>query len=190
MQLPDNEGLPETTLTSKKTFEGVLLHVFRDEVRLTDGSTSIREWIDHPGAAAVVPVFEDGSTLLVQQYRYAARRSFIEVPAGKIDQRGEDPIITGARELEEETGWCSHSMAYLGAFYPGIGYSNEVIHIYLARALIKGNVHSEEGEILEVVRLPFAEAMAKVRNGEILDMKSALALRMADDFLREEAQGC
>jgi len=98
-------NLNETQLSSEQLVDGVLLEAFRDEVRLPDGDTSVREWIDHPGASAIVPVFEDGHTLLVRQFRYPPRRTFLEVPAGKLDKPGEDPEDVAARELEEETGW-------------------------------------------------------------------------------------
>ena len=97
------QNLTETPLRSEQLVDRKLLKVYRDEVRLPDGTASVQEWIDHPGAAAVIPLFEDGTTLLVRQYRYAPRRLTLEVPAGKIDHDGEDPEAVAARELEEET---------------------------------------------------------------------------------------
>ena len=105
--------LREEPVESQKILEGKLLHVYRDEVRLAGGDTTVREWIDHPGASAVVPLFEDGSTIMVRQFRYPPRREFLEVPAGKLDQVGEAPAEVAQRELEEETGWRAGELIFL-----------------------------------------------------------------------------
>ena len=97
--------LTETPLRSEPVYDGALLKAYRDKVELPDGKTSVREWIDHPGASAIVPIFEDGQTLLVRQFRYPPRRTFLEVPAGKLDTDEEPPEDVARRELEEETGW-------------------------------------------------------------------------------------
>ncbi len=174
--------LTETRLRSEQLVDGKLLKVYRDEVRLPDGAASVREWIDHPGAAAVVPLFEDGTTLLVRQYRYAPRQIFLEVPAGKIDHVGEDPEAVAARELEEETAWRAGRLIPLGSLYPCIGYSNERIHFYLAEALSKVKRVQVEGEFLEVVSLDFKEAVAMARRGEFSDMKTVAALLLAEAY--------
>ncbi len=101
--MTDSKGLVEEQKFSKEVFNGKLLHVYYDEVILPDDTTSSREWIKHPGASAVVPVFENGDVMLINQYRYPAKQIFLEVPAGKID-RGEHPHQTAERELREETG--------------------------------------------------------------------------------------
>lgn len=178
------ENLTEDQLHSEQLVDGKLLKVYRDRVQLPDGEESVREWIDHPGASAVVPIFEDGSTLLVRQFRYPPRRTFLEVPAGKIDKVGEDPEDVAARELEEETGWRARRFTKLGALYPCIGYSNEIIHFYLAEALERGERNLAEGEFMEVVPMSFQEAAQQVRQGEILDMKTAMALVYAEAYLK------
>lgn len=177
------ENLTEDQLHSEQLVDGKLLKVYRDRVQLPDGEESVREWIDHPGASAVVPIFEDGSTLLVRQFRYPPRRTFLEVPAGKIDKVGEDPEDVAARELEEETGWRARRFTKLGALYPCIGYSNEIIHFYLAEALERGERNLAEGEFMDVVPMSFQEAAQQVRQGEILDMKTAMALVYAEAYL-------
>ncbi|PSQ67751.1 MAG: hypothetical protein BRD29_05445, partial [Bacteroidetes bacterium QH_2_67_10] len=101
----NKKNLKERKVRSEQVLDGILLKVYRDDVELPDGGTSQREWIDHPGAAAVVPLFEDGSTVLLRQFRYAAGEEFLEAPAGKLDHASEDPEDVAARELEEETGW-------------------------------------------------------------------------------------
>lgn len=178
--------LTETPLTSDQLLDGALLKVYRDTVQLPDESTGVREWIDHPGASAVVPLFDDGSVLLIEQFRYPPRRTFLEVPAGKIDQPDEDPADVAARELEEETGWRAATFANLSSLYPCIGYSNEIIHFFLARDLSRGTQDLSEGEHVKVVRMPFREAVDRARRGDVKDMKSAMALTLAQQFLHAE----
>lgn len=177
------KDLNEEQVRSEQLVDGHLLRVFRDTVRLPDGTESIREWIDHPGASAVVPIFEDGTTLLIRQFRYPSRRTFLEVPAGKIDVEGEDPQDVAARELEEETGWRAHNFVPLGALYPCIGYSNEIIHFFLAEDLEKGEGGLEEGEHMEVVPMRFEEALSLIESAELVDMKSVAALLYAQSYL-------
>ena len=177
------KDLTEEEIRSEQLLDGHLLRVFRDTVRLPDGTESIREWIDHPGASAVVPLFEDRTTLLIRQFRYPSRRTFLEVPAGKIDIEGEDPQDVAARELEEETGWRARSFVPLGALYPCIGYSNEIIHFYLAEGLENGERELEEGEHLELVPMRFEEALSLIETAEIVDMKSVAALLYARSYV-------
>ncbi len=171
--------LTETLKDRHLLVDGVLLRAYRDTVTLPDGETSVREWIEHPGASAVVPLFEDGTTILLRQYRYAPGREFIEVPAGKIDKPGEDPADVAVRELEEEAGYTAQTLTPLGPTYPCIGYSNEVIHLFLAEDLSEASAELEHDEFVEPFRLPFAEAVAMARRGEVLDTKSAIALLRA-----------
>ena len=185
--MPD---LTETTLRSEQLFEGTFLKVFRDEARLPDGTTAVREWVGHPGGAAVVPLFEDGTTRLVRQYRYVSRRVGLEVPAGKADYEGEDPEAVAARELEEEIGWRAGRLVLLGSFYPCVGYSNECIHVFLALDLAKVKQRLGRDEFLEVVTMPFDEAVAMARRGDLPDMKSVAALLLAErEGPREKENG-
>jgi ADP-ribose pyrophosphatase len=178
----------EETLYSAQVFDGRLLKVYQDEVCLPDGRHAVREWINHPGASAVIPIFADGTTVLVRQFRYPPRRFFLEVPAGKLDRPGEDPQAVALRELEEETGWRAHTLIHLGSLYPCIGYSNEIIHFFLAQDLEPGCQQLADGEWLEVIRLPLGEAIAMARRGEIHDMKSTAALLLADAFLQQKTR--
>lgn len=175
--------LTETPISSSTVYDGKLLHVLRDEVRLPDGGSSHREWIRHPGAAAVVPLYADGSTVLIRQFRYGPRREFLEVPAGKLDRPDEPPEQLAARELEEEVGLKAETFTRLGETYPCIGYSDEVIHLYLAEGLRDGTAGSDDDEFVEPVRMPLAEAVAMARRGEILDAKSTVALILAQAHL-------
>jgi len=177
--------LTESSLSSEQLVDGVLLNAFRDEVRLPDGETAVREWIDHPGASAIVPVFDDGHTLLVRQFRYPPRRTFLEVPAGKLDEPGEEPADLAARELEEETGWRAERFEPIGAAYPCIGYSNEIIHVFAAYGLERGQKDLAEGEFVEVVEMELDEAVARARAGEIKDMKTITSLFYAAAHVNE-----
>lgn len=181
----DSDQLTEVKLSSKEIYNGVLLHVFSDEVRLPNGSTSVREWIKHPGASAVVPLFDDGDTMLIKQFRYPLRKVFYEVPAGKIDQ-GESPENTARRELKEETGIIFDGLVSLGDFHPSIGYTNEVIHLYFARdaQLAKSNV--DEDEFLITQKLPFKKAVEMVYSSEITDGKTIAALLRAEHWLKQQ----
>lgn len=168
--------LTETQLSSEQLVDGVLLKAFRDEVRLPNEKTSVREWIDHPGASAIVPLFDDGRTLLVQQFRYPPRRTFLEVPAGKLDTPDEDPEDVARRELEEETGVRAGRFEHVGSAYSCIGYSSERIHVFTAHDLECGSQSLAEGEFVEVVEMEFDEALRRARRGDLKDMKTVTAL--------------
>lgn len=177
--------LTETSLSSEQLLDGVLLKAFRDEVHLPNGDTSVREWVEHPGAAAIVPIFEDGRTLLVRQFRFPPRRTFLEVPAGKLDRPNEEPAAVAARELEEETGWRAERFEPIGMAYPCIGYSNEEIHVFAAHDLERGEQDLAEGEFVEVVQMDLEEAIARARTGEMKDMKTITALVYAAAYVND-----
>lgn len=180
-------SLRETSLSSERLVNGVLLKANRDAVELPDGSQSVREWIDHPGAAAIVPLFPNGHTLLVRQFRFAPRRTFLEVPAGKLDRTDEPPREVAARELEEETGWRAATFESVGSLYPCIGYSNELIHLFVARDLKQGTQNLADGEFVEVVKKPFEDVVAQARRGKLKDMKTATALLLAHAHVHDPA---
>lgn len=167
--------LVERTINSEEVFSGRLLHVFLDEVRLPDGSASTREWISHPGASAVLPVFESGEVMLVRQFRYPVGQIFYEVPAGKLDP-GEPADSTAVRELQEEAGLTCRQFRYIGHFYPSIGYTDEIIHLYTAWDIEEAAQQVEEDEFLIKQRVPFREAVDMVYGGEISDGKTAITI--------------
>ncbi len=178
--------LTERSESSETLVNGHLIKANRDVVRLPDGTRSIREWIDHPGASAVVPILPDGRVVMVRQYRFPARRTFLEVPAGKLDGPDEDPAEAARRELEEETGWRAGRLEHLASLYSCIGYSNEVIHLYLCRDLRPGTQALAEGEHVDLVVMDFDEALAKAFSGELDDMKTVAALTLAARRLGEQ----
>lgn len=176
--MKDHKLLVENKLKSKEIFKGKLLHVFYDEVELPDGTVSSREWIKHPGACAVVPVYENGEIMMIRQFRYPMDQIFWEVPAGKIDA-GESQDKTAVRELEEEAGVTTENLAYVGHFYPGIGYSDEIIHIYVAWNLGAVPQKVDDDEFVTRHKIPFKEAVEMVHTGEINDGKTVICLLRA-----------
>ncbi len=174
-KITEKPNLTEIRLDSEWLCQGRLLHARRDTVRLPDGKTSTREFIVHPGAAVILPVFDNGDVLLERQHRYPCGRDFIEVPAGKLDP-GEAPEICARRELIEETGFHAGEMQFLFEFYPAIGYCNEIMYFFLARDLEEVGHARDHDEFLEILRVPFDEAMDMIRVGQICETKTTTAL--------------
>src|ERR671921_1275160 len=168
--------LPEV-LSSEEAYAGKLISVARDTVREGD-VTYVREVVAHPGGAGVVAYFDDGTTALVRQYRHPARRFVLEIPAGKLDP-GERPEQTAARELEEELGVVAARLEELSAFYTTPGFCAEKLWVFLATGLRETALRREPDEIIEVVRVPFREALAMITSGEIEDAKTIIGLTLA-----------
>ena len=175
----DTPDLTETQLDSETVFKGRLMHVKRDRVRLPNGGESTREYLIHPGAVVVIPVFENGDVLLERQHRYPLHRDFIEFPAGKIDPNESD-LTCAQRELQEETGFAGSHWRHLGTMHPCIGYSNERIEIFLATGLTHVGDALDDGEFLEIVRMSLADAREAVFDGRITDAKTITALFWAE----------
>jgi ADP-ribose pyrophosphatase len=163
----------------------VLLEVHRDRVRLPDGAEAAREYIRHPGAVAIVALFEDGSILLERQFRYPHRRDFIEVPAGKVDP-GEAHLVTAKRELLEETGYAAAEWTRLGVIHTAIAYTDEAIELFLAKTLTKGESKLDAGEFLETFIVPFEEAIGMIRDGKITDAKTVTALLWVEKWVKRQ----
>ena len=176
------KDLTEHFVSGARVYDGSLLKVHRDVVRLPDGSEGTREYIRHPGAVAVVAMFDDGNIVLERQFRYPPRREFIEIPAGKLEP-GEPPLGTAQRELLEETGYEAQEWTRLCAIDTAIGYTDERIELYLARKLTLKTRKLDEGEFLEVFLAPFGEAVAMVRDGRITDVKTVAAILWVEAFL-------
>jgi len=177
-----DENFIEETLASEQVFDGQLLKVHRDRVRLPSGDESVREWIAHPGAVVVLAVLDNGKLLFERQYRYPVRRVMLELPAGKIDPQ-EHPLDTARRELKEETGYKAKSWRHLGTLHTCIGYSDEHIEIFLARGLSYVGEAPDHSEVLEIHELMLSDALLAVRDGEITDGKTVAALLWADKII-------
>jgi len=178
------KDLTEQRIASELVFDGKLLKVYRDQVRLPDGSHGEREYIRHPGAVAVVPLFDDRSVLLERQFRYPQGRVFIEVPAGKLEPN-EPHLDTAKRELLEETGYSAAEWTRLGVIHTAIAYTNEAIEIFIARKLRQeGAAQLDAGEFVETLIVPFDEAIAMVRDGRITDSKTVAALLWVAHFVK------
>ena len=186
MELQDKD-LIEEKIGSEDIFDGTLLHVKRDTVKLPNGSESTREWIKHPGASAVIPLLDDGQVILVKQYRYPIGRITLEIPAGKLDAPDEDPLLCATRELSEETGYQAENITKLTTVATTVGFSNEYIHIYAATGLTAGKQHTDEDEFINVVKMPLSQAVELVTKGEIYDAKSVAAILLLERNQKENA---
>lgn len=168
-------ALVETRIDSEPVFDGKLLHVRRDRVRLPDGNEATREYIVHPGAVMIVPRLADGRYVMVRQFRYPLARVFVEFPAGKIDP-GESPIRTAKRELAEEAGYRAGEWRRLGIIHPVISYSTEFIEMWVADALSHVGSKLDDGEFLELVTMSHDQLLQALDGGEITDAKTVAGL--------------
>ncbi len=177
--MPDGSGaapadpLRELTLESEVAYQGVFIEVLRDRVRCADGHLGVRETIRHPGAVMIVALLDAERVLLERQFRYALGRTFVEMPAGKLEY-GEDPLACAQRELREETGYRAARWERLGAFHNAIGYSNEKIEVYLARDLEFVGASTDAGEVLEVFSAPWTQLLDWIDQGTVTDVKTMI----------------
>ncbi|RKP43675.1 NUDIX domain-containing protein [Trinickia fusca] len=175
-QLPDHDhdaSLTETRVSSETVHEGSFLTLKRDIVRLPDGKQATREYVQHPGAVMVIPLFDDGRVLMERQFRYPIGKVMIEYPAGKLDPN-EGALACAQRELGEETGYTAREYLFLTRIHPIISYSTEFIDIYLARGLTAGESSLDEGEFLETFTVHADQVSEWVRTGEISDVKTII----------------
>ena len=160
----------------RNIYTGKVITLNIDRVQLPNGVTVDLETIRHPGAAAVVPVKDDGTVVLIRQFRHAAGGFIYEIPAGKLAP-GEDPLHCAARELEEEVGYRASSFELLSSIFTVPGFADEVIHIYRATGLTKGQQQLDRDEVLEVIEMPLSEAIGKIEDGTIRDGKTIVGLQ-------------
>jgi len=173
--------LIERRISSERVFDGKLLHVRSDRVRLPDGGTATREYIVHPGAVLVVPVRDDGRLVVERQFRYPLDRVMIEFPAGKLDP-GEEPLATAKRELIEEAGYTAQRWTPLGNVHTVVSYSTEAIEFFVAEGLAHVGAKLDHGEFLEIIDMSVDEMLAALDRGEITDVKTVAALLMYARF--------
>ncbi len=169
--------LSEHLISSEWAFEGCLLKVKSDTVRLPNGHTATREHIVHPGAVMIIPILDSGQLVMERQYRYPLGRDFIEFPAGKLDP-GEEPLQSARRELLEETGYTANQWEFLASIHVAIAYSNERIDLYLAQGLTHRGSDLDADEFLETLHVPVAQALDWLSEGRITDAKTVVGLLM------------
>lgn len=179
-----DEHLLETRVSREEIFDGCVLHVTRDTVRLPNGKHATREVAWHGGAVAVIPLFEDGTVLMERQYRYAHSRVVFEIPAGKLDSAEEAPLDAAKRELREETGMTASRYTDLGVIAPSVAVLSERIHLYLAEGLTEGKTNLDEDEFLSVERVPLDTLYRMVMEGKIEDSKTQIAILKVRELLR------
>ena len=179
----ERKRLTEITASSEDIFDGVVLHVKRDMVTLSNGNAAVREVIRHIGAVCVIPVTENNEVIVERQYRYPLDRVILEIPAGKLDAPDEDRLSAIQRELREETGYTADEWAELGDFHPAPAYSDEYITMYLARGLHKGDRHLDEDEFLDVYAIPLADLVRDVMEGRISDATTQVCILKAARIL-------
>lgn len=174
MDQTDRELLEER-VEGRTLYTGRILELQVDQARLPNGALATREVVRHPGGVAVLPLMDDGTVVLVRQFRYPFGQVLLEVPAGKLE-KGEDHYPAAMRELSEETGLEAGALTYLGSALASPGFCDEELHLYLGRHLTQKEMHPDEDEFLHVVRMPFQEAVEQVMSGAIRDAKTVAAV--------------
>lgn len=172
------DHLIEKTLAKKEIFKGRVIDLQVEEVQLPNGKTSTREVIKHPGAVAVIALTVDHKLVMVKQYRKAMDRVLVEIPAGKLE-KGEEPIVTAKRELEEETGYTCKELKHIISFYTSPGFADELVHLYTAEKLevMETKASLDEDEFVEVIETSIEEALQMIQTNEIYDAKTAYAVQ-------------
>ncbi len=178
------QDFTEKQLNSRLVYSGKMLQVREDVVSLPSGHEATREYVVHPGASVIVPLFEDGTVLVERQFRYPVKEHMLELPAGKIDEK-EDPAIAARRELLEETGYKATRWDFIGSLMPCIGYSDELIYAYLARDLTYCKQQLDDEEFLETSKVSMGVLLQQSLNAQIQDAKTIIALLWAEQFLKK-----
>lgn len=177
--------LTETRVDGIEAYDGPFLKVQRDQVTLPDGMSATREYIRHPGAVVILPVFDDGTILLERQFRYPLDQIFIEFPAGKIDP-GEDPLACAQRELREETGYTARDWRFVCTIHNAIAYSDEHLDLYIAEGLTAGPSALDKGEFLDVFTAQLADLITWIREGKVTDVKTIIGAFWLEKLARKE----
>ncbi len=179
MRTFDDTRILEQNVSSERVFDGIILHIDHLTNRLPNGKLAKREVARHIGAAAVLPVDAEGNVYLVRQFRSPVDRVLLEIPAGKLDYKGEDRLEAAKRELREETGYTAETWTHLNDLLSTVGFCDECIAIFMAQNLSAGDCDPDEDEFVNVIKMPLSEAVDMVMNNEISDAKTICALMMA-----------
>ena len=164
-------NLYEETLTEELVYKGDYLDIFHTEVKLPNGKKGARDIIKHPGACAIIPFLDNENVILIEQFRKPLDKTILEIPAGKLN-KAENPQECALRELQEETGYKANEMIYLGSIAPQPGFCDEIIHLFKASSLTKGEKHEDEDEFTKVKSFPLSKVKEMIREGKIIDGKT------------------
>lgn len=175
-------GLEYRTISREEIFKGKILTLVKDKVLLPNNNEAEREIILHKGAAAIVPVDDEGRIIFVRQYRHPIGEELLEIPAGLLEE-GEEPLESAKRELEEETGYKSSKIRFICKMISSAGFCNEIVHIYLATELKKGKQNLDEEEFISLERYTFEEAVEMIFDGRIKDSKTIAGILGAKQLL-------
>ena len=180
------DELAEVHVATEEIFNGKILHVIRDDVRIPNGEMASREVIRHIGAVCIIPLTDENEVIVERQFRYPVNEIITEIPAGKLDYKDEDRLEAAKRELREETGYTATEWIDLGIFYPAAAYSDEKITLYLARGLSKGERELDADEFIDVYKVPMEALIKDVMDGKITDNKTQMAVLKAAEYLRRK----
>ena len=183
MIFQNDDSIMEKNLSRERVFDGIILHIDHVTNQLPNGKAAKREIAVHVGASAVLPIDGEGNIYLVRQLRAPIDQILLEIPAGKLDSVDEDRLLAAKRELKEETGLEAENWLHLTDTFTTPGFSNERISLYLARELRQSDACPDEDEFLNLVKLPFREALDMVLRGEIRDAKTQIAISMASHLI-------
>lgn len=177
--MTERERLVETQVKSTNVFDGEILHVNKDDITLPNGNPATREVIRHIGAVAIVAITDDNEVVMERQFRYPMDTVISEIPAGKLNSKSEDKLEAAKREFKEETGYTAREWTELGLYYPAAAYTDEVITLYLAKGLEKGERNLDEDEFLDVQLVPLNTLVDQIMKGEIPDGKTQVGILKA-----------
>lgn len=180
-----DEKLFEKKIESKKIFNGEIVGLYFDKVRLPNNKITTREKVTHPGAVGIVPVNKNGDIILVKQYRYPVGDVIIEIPAGKLS-KNESPMECAGRELREEVGAIGGKLIHLSSFYTTPGFCNEILHLYIAIDFKNIENDLDDDEFLHIINVKVDDCIKHVESGEIKDAKTIIGILMARDYLNKE----
>lgn len=163
----------EKTIKKNIIYKGKVINFGVDDILLPNDKNATREYVEHPGGVGIL-VIKDGFVYLVEQYRYPFKTNLLEIPAGKLD-KNEEPIVAAKRELNEELGLNAKELIFLGNIYPSVGYTNEIIHLYLAKTLDKQQQNLDEDEFINIKKIRIEEFDSLIKNNKINDAKTIIA---------------
>ncbi len=175
----------EKTIKSEKVFEGHIIDVRVDTVVLPEGKTAFRDIVDHPGGVGILAITDDNKIIMVKQFRKPIEEAIYEIPAGKLDA-GEEPLLCGIRELEEETGYKAKEFIPLGHMYPSPGFANEVTHLFMARGLYSGEINPDDDEYLDVEKFDIEDVKKMIMYNEINDAKTIMAFFKGLEIMKKQ----